>query len=119
MTSPAWGPGKQASWTEIPVNSSAGKTTAIARLCASPDGAYLAYAESGDDGYSRAFVYDVAKRTSVALSVRRDTYPVCWTHDGSRVLFVEGNAFQGEATALMSARPDGMGRAVLVAGAGL
>lgn len=119
LTSPAWSANKKAFWSEIPVNSSAGETTAIARLCSSPDGKYLAYAESGDDGYSRAFVYDVSKRTSVALSVRRDTYPLCWTSDGARVLFVEGNAFQGEATALMSVRPDGMGRRVLVEGAGL
>ncbi|MHB9003439.1 MAG: hypothetical protein ACYC6C_05170 [Coriobacteriia bacterium] len=119
LTAPAWRPGTTAAWSEIPVHSSAGETTAIARLCASPDGKYLAYAESGDDGYSRAFVYDVARRTSVALSVRRDTYPLCWTSDGSRVLFVEGNAFQGEPTALMSVQPDGMGRRVLVDGAGL
>lgn len=119
LTARAWDYGKSPTWSELAVSSSAGKPTAIARLCSSPDGKYLAYAESGDDGYSRAFVYDVAKKTSVGLSVRRDTYPLCWTSDGSRVFFVEGNAFQGEPTVLMSVRPDGMGRAVLVDGAGL
>lgn len=119
VTARAWDIGKIPTWSELAVSSSAGKPTAIARLCSSPDGKYLAYAESGDDGYSRAFVYAVGKKTSVALSVRRDTYPLCWTADGSRVFFVEGNAFQGEPTVLMSVRADGMGRTVLVEGAGL
>ncbi len=89
------------------------------RLCASPDGRYLLYAEVGDDGYSRAFILDVASSTSIALSVRRDTYPLCWSADGRRAFFIEGNSWQGEPTDLMSIRPDGMGRVVVVDGAGL
>ncbi len=89
------------------------------RLSLSPDGRTLLFAEVGDDGYSRAFTVPVAGGTPRPLTVRRDTYPLGWSSDGARVFFVEGNAFQGEPTSLMSAAPDGTGRRVVVEGAGL
>ncbi|HET6497445.1 MAG TPA: hypothetical protein VFH17_00105 [Coriobacteriia bacterium] len=92
---------------------------AFAGLMLSPDGAHLLYAEVGDDGHSRAAVVPLAGGDPVALSVRRDTYPAGWSADGSRVFFIEGNAFQGEATALVSAGADGLDRRTVVIGAGL
>ncbi len=90
-----------------------------ANLTLSPDGRSLLYAEVGDDGYSRAWVVPVAGGPPVALSVRRDTYPLGWSADGRSVFFIEGNAFQGEQTALLTARADGLGRRTVVQGAGL
>jgi hypothetical protein len=90
-----------------------------ASLMLSPDGQRLLYAEVGDDGYSRASIVPVAGGTPVPLTVRRDTYPLGWSADGTGVFLIEGNAFQGEPTALMSVRADGMGRRTVVAGAGL
>lgn len=88
-------------------------------LTVSPDGSRLLYTAHGDDGYSRAFVLNLSSSETVALTVRRDTYPQAWSSDSRRVFFVEGNAFQGEATNLMSALTDGLGRAEVVTGAGL
>lgn len=104
---------------ELPVSTAGDKPTVIAHLCSDPGGRYVAYAESGDDGYSRTSVYDTAKGASIALSVRRDTYPLCWNAAGTRVLFIEGNSFQGESTALLDATPDGLGRRVIIEGASL
>lgn len=95
------------------------KPAALTGLCPDVTGRYVLLAESGDDGYSRAYVFDLVSGQAVALSVRRDTYPVCWNSVGKKALFVEGNAFQGEATALMEAGPDGLGRRVVIEGAGL
>jgi hypothetical protein len=92
---------------------------AYGHLMLSPNAEYLLFAEVGDDGYSRALIAPVTGGSVRALTVRRDTYPVGWSADGSRAFFVEGNAFQGEQTALMSVRPDGTGRRVIVEGAGL
>lgn len=102
---------------------SGSRPVSYAHLCASPaaadgTGRYLAYAEVGDDGYSRTFIYDATKSRSVALSVRRDTYPLCWSADGKRLFVVEGNAFQGESTVLVSVLPDGMGRKAIAHDAG-
>lgn len=90
-----------------------------ANLMLSPDGQRLLYAEVGDDGYSRAWVVAVAEGAPVALTVRRDTYPLGWSADGQRVFFIEGNAFQGEPTALVTAGADGGGRRTVIEGAGL
>ncbi|MBU4557387.1 MAG: DUF350 domain-containing protein [Actinobacteria bacterium] len=108
---------------EIVGSPSGSRPVSYAHLCASPSpvdgsGRYLAYAEVGDDGYSRTFIYDATKSRSVALSVRRDTYPLCWSADGKRLFMVEGNAFQGESTVLVSVLPDGMGRKAIVHDAG-
>ncbi len=104
------------------------RPVSYAHLCASPPktdatgslaGAYLAYAQVGDDGYSRTHIYDSAKKRSVALSLRRDTYPLCWSADGTRLFIVEGNAFQGEPNSIVSVLPDGMGRKTVVQDGGL
>jgi len=88
-------------------------------LMLSPDGSRLLFAEVGDDGYSRARLIALDGSGAVSLTARRDTYPVGWSADGRRVFFVEGNAFQGERTSLVSALADGTGRRTLVAGGGL
>jgi len=100
------------------------RPVSYAHLCMSPGvggsaGRYLAYAEVGDDGYSHAYIYDSTTGRSVALTVRRDTYPLYWSADGKRLFFVEGNAFQGEQPNLMSVGADGMGRETVVTGAGM
>lgn len=104
---------------KLPITVSPDKPASLAHLCADPTGRYLSYTASGDDGYSRVSVYDSERDTTVALSVRRDTYPMCWSADGRRVFVVEGNAFQGEPTTVLSVLPDGMGRAAVVEGGGL
>jgi hypothetical protein len=86
-------------------------------LC--PDGATLAYAEHGDDGYSRLFTVDTSGGAPVARSLRRDCYPLSWSADCSGVLFIEGNALQGERTALASVTLASGIMRVLVEGAGL
>ncbi|MDO8987755.1 MAG: hypothetical protein Q7V14_06000, partial [Coriobacteriia bacterium] len=104
------------------------RPVSYAHLCASPAqtdaagslaGGYLAYAQVGDDGYSRTYIYDSAKKRAVALSLRRDTYPLCWSADGTRLFIVEGNAFQGEPTSIVSVLPDGSGRKIVVENGGL
>lgn len=98
--------------------SSDGRPVMYSGLCVSPDGASLMYATTGDDGHSAVSVLRTKDGHAVSMSVRRDTYPLCWSADGSRVFFVEGNAFQGEHTSLLSAASDGMGRSVVVDGGG-
>lgn len=94
----------------------AGARVSFQNLCVSPDGKRLAYAETGDDGYSRIFSISAADGSNhVSLSVRRDDYPLCWGCDG-RLFFVEGNAWQGEETTLMAVRADGTGRTVIRTG---
>ncbi len=98
---------------------SLGRPAMYADLMLSPSGSFVAYAATGDDGFSRAYVCPVAKGLPVALTVRRDTYPMRWSASGSVLFFVEGNAFQGEATSLLKVGADGLGRSVVVEGAGL
>lgn len=90
----------------------------VCDLRLSPDGARIAYAECGDDGYSRTLAVAVTGGRTVAFTVRRDTYPLDWTADSAWFVFVEGNAFQGEATAVLAAAADGSRREKLVEGAG-
>lgn len=95
----------------------AGARASFQDLCLNRDGSRLAYAEVGDDGYSRLFAVNGADGAGlVSLSVRRDDYPLCWGCDG-RLYFIEGNAWQGESTKLMAVRSDGTGRAVVLEGA--
>lgn len=95
----------------------AGARASFEDLCVSSDGKRIAYAEAGDDGYSRLFALDASDGGApVPLSVRRDDYPLCWGCDG-RLYFIEGNAWQGEATRLMAVRADGTGRTIIVEGA--
>lgn len=91
----------------------------FAQLRVSPDGRWLAYAETGDDGYSRMWVIAWDGSGKRYLSVRRDDYPIGWSADGSRIVFVQGNAGQGDPTSLMEVRRDGTGRLPVVDGAGL
>ena len=42
-----------------------------------------------------------------------------WTEDGKGILFIEGNAFQGQSTSLWSSDLKGRNRKLLVQGASL
>jgi hypothetical protein len=86
-------------------------------LLPSPDGGLLAMAAHGDDGYSRTFIVSSSGGTPVAISRRRDSYLHSWSASGDRLFVVEGNAFQGEPTALVSVARNGTGRRVVVDGA--
>ncbi len=90
-----------------------------ARPRISPDGTLLVVDRAGDDGFARMSVLPFSGGSARDLSPRRDDYPVQWTVDGKRILFVTGNADSGEPTDLMSVTPDGSKRDVVVAGAGL
>ncbi len=85
-------------------------------LCLSYDGAYIAYAEAGDDGYARSYILRLTDRRITPIARWRDTYPLCFLRDG-RLAFIEGNALQGEPTRLVVVAPDGSGRTVIVDGA--
>lgn len=89
---------------------------ALCDLFVSPDGRYVLTGARGDDGYCRVWVLDKKTSEFSRLTTRRDATPWGWTKAG-RMLYFEGNQFQGEPTSLMSARPDGTGRKVLVEGA--
>ena len=65
------------------------------------------------------WVVPTAGGTAFSLSTRRDNYPLQWTVSGKDILFIEGNAFQGENTSLYHVSPTGTRRLQLVAGAGL
>lgn len=88
-------------------------------LMLSPDGTKLLFAADGDDGYSRLWTVPSTGGTSTAISGRRDGYALGWTRDGKGVLFIEGNAFQGQATSLWLSDLTGHRRKLLVAGATL
>jgi Tol biopolymer transport system component len=94
---------------------SAGSTSATyGQLLLSPDGSQLLYTVEGDDGYSRIRVVPTAGGSSVAISGRRDGYPIVWTADGKHILFIEGNAYQGQTTALWRSDLTGHQRKELV-----
>lgn len=90
---------------------------ALADISVSRDGKRVLAQAMGDDDYSRLWVFDSADRRFHTISTRRDAYPYGWSADGSRVLYFEGNTYQGEPTALMSCKADGSGRRVVVEGA--
>jgi len=97
-----------------------GVPVVYAQLMPSPDGTLLKYAATGDDGYSRAYVVEISDTPSpLALSIRRDTYPLRWGSDGARLVIVEGNSFQGEQTSVIRVSGDGFGRTIVVEGGGL
>ena len=85
----------------------------------SPDGAWLAYQESGDDGYSRILCVRVQGGEPTRLSLRYDAYVIGWSVAGTELLFAEGNTLQGETSRIMAVRPDGSGRRVVADSAGL
>ena len=87
-------------------------------LTLSPNASQLVFAERSDDGFSRMFAVPARGGERASLCVRRDCYPLRWTGDGAAVLFIEGNAFQGDPTALMRVDPSGTSRRLLIDGAG-
>ena len=95
------------------------KGATFGSLMPSPDGSNLMYAEESDDGYSRTWVVPSAGGTPLSLSSTKDNYPVQWSVAGSEILFIEGNAFQGEPTALYRVGPAGTQRTLEIKGAGL
>lgn len=96
----------------------AGSGVFFGDVLGAPDSSWVVYTETGDDGYSRMFSIRPTGGTAVPLSPRRDDYIVGWSADASEILFIEGNALQGESTRLMAAHPDGSGRRIVVEGAG-
>lgn len=86
-------------------------------LMLSPDGKKLLFAADGDDGYSRLWIAPVAGGKLTKLSGRRDGYAIAWKRDGTGVLFIEGNAFQGQATSLWQTDLTGNRRKMLLDGA--
>jgi hypothetical protein len=82
----------------------------------SPDGAKVFAAAGGDDRYSRLWVVDIASGKFFAIQTRRDAYPCCWA-DSARILYFEGNTYQGEPSVLASILTDGTGRVPIVTGA--
>ncbi len=96
-----------------------GSRVSFSDLALSPDGRWLVYAESGDDGFSRLFALRTSGGPPVSLTPRLDGYFMNWSADGGEVFLVEGNAIQGEATRVSAIRPDGTGHRVVVEGGGL
>lgn len=97
---------------------SVGEGVFFGDIMASPDLAWIVYAETGDDGYSRLFAMRAPGGVPRPLSLRRDDYIMGWSADSTEIIFVEGNAMQEEPTKLMAMRPDGTGRRTIVDGAG-
>jgi hypothetical protein len=91
--------------------------SAFADLGLSPDATRLVYAEWGDDQYSRVFVLPVAGGAAQSLSSRRDSYTLTWGSTGEDLFLIEGNAYQGEPTSLITVKPDGTGRRLVIEGA--
>jgi hypothetical protein len=91
----------------------------FSNLQLSPDGAWLVYAETGDDGYSRLFALKTSGAKPIALTPRLDGYFIGWSADGTELFLVEGNAMQGEATRVSAMRPDGSGHRIVVEGGGM
>jgi Tol biopolymer transport system component len=95
----------------------ASRAVTFGDLLLAPNADRLVYAERSDDGYSRMFAVPPGGGAPTDLSVRRDCYPLRWTADGASVFFIEGNAIQGDPTALMRVSPAGGSRRLLVDGA--
>jgi len=89
---------------------------ALDDVTASADGRWVVVTATGDDDYSRLWVFDVGEKRFSAITTRRDAYPYRWTSDG-RLMYFEGNVYQGEPSALMSILPDGSERRMIVSGA--
>ncbi|MDZ4170202.1 MAG: hypothetical protein U1E26_11210 [Coriobacteriia bacterium] len=86
-------------------------------LWLSPDGSRLAALAVGDDRYSRVAIVDLRTREVRPLSARRDSYARYWSSGGTHLYYVEGNAYQGEATNLLRVDRLGAGRRVIAEGA--
>lgn len=81
------------------------------------DSGMVAYDVVGDDGYSRIYTIRQDGVGNRALPGGLDVYPLSWNVDGDRLFYIEGNAWQDEPTALVSASPGGKGKKFLVFGA--
>jgi Tol biopolymer transport system component len=94
-----------------------GQMVAYGDVEVSPDGRYLVFCAGSDDGYSRMYSIRTDGGGPVSLSVRRDDYCRGFSATGEYFYFLEGNAFQGEPTALWRVSPDGTRRFLVVDGA--
>jgi predicted small lipoprotein YifL len=83
----------------------------------SPDGSRLVACATGDDQISRTSIIPVGGGSAVLVDVRRDTYPKGWSRSGEYFNYIQGNAYQGEETALLRMKLDGTERRVLITGA--
>lgn len=100
------------------VGAPAGDVPAIwGSMCLSPAGTHLGVAAEGDDEYSRVGIIPLPRGTSTQVGLRRDSYLRCWSTDGRYLLYVEGNAYQGEPTILYRVEADGSDRRVVATGA--
>jgi len=85
------------------------------RISWSPDGRQIAVERTGDDGFSRMGVIDASGRLpGWDANETRDTYFASWSADNSRLLYFEGNSFQGAPSNLWSVRRSGTSRRVVV-----
>jgi len=89
---------------------------ALDHIVVSPDGSRVVLSAMGDDAYSRLWLVDAKTGRFSTISTRRDAYPYRWTTDG-RIMYFEGNAYQGESGVLASVLPDGTSRRLIVTGA--
>ncbi len=84
------------------------------RLSWSPDGGQIAVEATGDDGYSRVTIIDTSGLNSTwQVNSRRDNYLATWSADGSRLLYFEGNVFQGAPSNLWNIKRNGLSRRVI------
>lgn len=89
---------------------------ALDDLTVSVDGSHCAMGATGDDAYSRLWVATTKSGRFSTIATRRDAYPIQWTEEG-RLLYFEGNAYQGQSSSLVRVSADGTGKRVVVAGA--
>ena len=100
-------------------NPAGSSSVTYGELMLSPDGKKLLFAADGDDGYSRLWTVPTSGGTPTAISGRRDGYALGWSKDGKGIIFIEGNAFQGQTTSLWLSDLKGRHRTKLVEGATL
>jgi len=86
-------------------------------LAVSPDGVSVAAGALGDDEYSRVWIIPHNGGEGVLVTPRRDGYIHGWSATGRSLFLIDGNAYQGESTALLSVHADGGARKLLVTGA--
>jgi len=89
---------------------------ALGHVLVSPDGSMVLLSAMGDDEHARLWIADAASGRFSTIATRRDAYPLRWATDG-RVLYFEGNTYQGESSVLASILPDGTSKRPVVTGA--
>ncbi len=99
--------------------SAGGLAVTYGELMVSPDGSKLLYAADADDGYSRLWYVALDGGSPHEISGRRDGYALRWSDDSKGIYFIEGNAFQGQATSLYFTDLAKRHRRLLVSGATL